>query len=359
MSRHMRRAVRRIARTACLTSLVIGLTACVTGQNSSRTASPVGFGVTAAELRGAQPLDRFAQTAGSDAQQKTPSSGRDAAPMQVASAILVTDGVGSFTRFRSDFLSAVAVDRRQDYLDHILFPLRVVDYRRPDGDGQTIRASRFAPHLIYDELTLSGRDRPPVPLGDAFTGTGSEALYWGDRLLVFRPVEGRWMLTEAGSCDDVSCKPANLLCRGFDTRRAFPGRTPHGYEDFNAFYRAFYCMSDVLMGQDEGLPGSISITSRIRFPLQEVIDEPDPATESDVVAEAIAEAVSEADVEIAEPINIDSFQPAMLFPSRRAVPQLSVDGTEARVIVGVDDGHKVTAAFNRIEGLWYLTGLSG
>ena len=167
------------------------------------------------------------------------------------------------------------------------------------------------------------------------------------------------MLTEAGSCDDASCKPAHLLCRGFDARRAFPGRTPHGYEDFNAFYRAFYCMSDALLSQSEGMPGGISITSRIRFPLTDIVDEPDPAPDGDLVAVSIEETVAETEIGIAEPINIDAFAPSMLFPSRRAVPQLSVDGTEARAVVGVDDGHQVTAAFTRIEGLWYLTGLSG
>lgn len=359
MSRPARRAVRRFARAACLTSLIVAVGACVTGQNSSHAPNPVGFGVTAAELRGSQPLDRFAQTvAGLDTQQKTPASGREAAPLQVAGAMVVTEGVGSFTRFRSDFLNAVAVDRRQDYLDHILFPLTLLDYRRPDSSGQTIRASRFAPHLVYDELTLAGRDVAPVPLGDTFTGAGSEALYWGDRLLVFRPVEGRWMLTEAGSCDDASCKPAHLLCRGFDTRRAFPGRTPHGYEDFGAFYRAFYCMSDGLLGESEAVPGNVSITSRIRFPLMDIIEEPDPALDGEVAAEPIAETMAETDIEVVEPIDIDTFQPAMLFPSRRAVPQISVDGTEARVIVGVDDNHTVTAAFTRFEGLWHLTGLS-
>ena len=56
-------------------------------------------------------------------------------------------------------------------------------------------------------------------------------------------------------------------------------------------------------------------------------------------------------------VDIDGFEPALLFPSRRAVPQTMVDGIEARAIVGVDDGHQITAIFSRLDGLWYLTAL--
>ena len=339
-------------RTACLISLLFALSACVTGQSPSAP-GPAGFGVTAGEVRGALPLDRFAQTAAApDDTRKTPTSGREVAPMQVAATTVVTGGVGSFNRFQAGFLDAVAADRRTDYLDDILFPLTLIDYRRPDRNGRTVSLSRFASHLVYDQTTLSRSNLPPVSLGDAFTGRGSEAVYWGDRLLVFRPVEGRWMLTEAGSCDDVSCTPADLLCRGFDPRRAFPGRTPHGYEDFGAFYQAFYCMGDALLEPAEASPAGSAIASRIRFPLAALAEE--PTTDAEAVTDAAVEAATPDPVQI----GIDEFQPAMLFPSRRAVPQVTVDGTEARAVVGIEDGHRVTATFSRIEGLWYLTGLS-
>ena len=341
MSRLQRRAVRRFQCAACLFSLVFALTACITGRNSSPP-GPAGFGITATELRGAVSLERFSQSlADLDAQDKTPSSGRQAAPLQVAGATVMTDGVGSFNRFRGAFLDAVSDDRRNDYLDHILFPLRLIDYRRSDGAGSRVSSSRFNAQMIYDATTLRRTGAAPVPLGDAFTGQGSEALYWGDRLLVFRPVEGRWMLTESGSCEDASCKPADLLCRGFDPRRAFPGRTPHGYEDFNAFYRAFYCMGDTVLRETEPSPAGSTLASRIRFPLPGFRTEPG--------------------ADIAEPLelDIDAFEPALLFPSRRAVPQTVVDGIEARAIVGVDDGHQVITIFNRVDGLWYLTALLG
>ncbi len=345
MSRPARRAVRRFECAACLVTLTLFLAACVTGSAPQRSAGPVGFGITPAELNGAMPLDRFSQAvAEQEAQLKTPASGRDAAPIQVAAATVVTDGVGSFVRFRNSFLTAVAEDRRTEYLDHILFPLRLVDYRRSTGNGRTVSTSRFRADLIYDANTLRRTGAAPLPLGATFTGTGSEAMYWGDRLLVFRPVEGRWMLTEAGSCEDVACKPADLLCQGFDARRAFPGRTPHGYEDFDAFYRAFYCMShDLTAAAVEGAPGGSALTSRIQFPLPSF------------------RALPDAEVAVEEPvtIGIDEFEPAMLFPDRRAVPATSVNGTEAMAIVGADAGHQVTAVFTRIDGLWYLTGVLG
>ncbi len=344
MSRPARRAVRRFECAACIVTLTLVLSACVTGNAPSRPAGPAGFGVTAGELHGAMPLDRFSRVIDEqEAQQKSPSSGREAAPIQVAAATVVTDGVGSFVRFRNSFLNAVAEDRRTDYLDHILFPLRLVDYRWTGGNGRTVSTSRFRTELIYDANTLRRTGAAPLPLGETFTGVGSEAMYWGDRLLVFRPVEGRWMLTEAGSCEDVACKPADLLCQGYDARRAFPGRTPHGYEDFDAFYRAFYCMSHDLSGAVEPSPAGAALTSRIQFPLPSFRAMPD------------------AEVAVEEPVglSVDEFQPAMLFPARRAVPSIIVDGTQALAIIGADAGHQVTAVFSRIDGLWYLTGLLG
>ncbi len=344
MSRSARNAVRRCERAACLFVLTALLSACVTNSAPSRPAGPVGFGVTSSELHGAMPLDRFSQTiAEQEAQLKTPASGREAAPIQVAAATVVTDGVGSFARFRGDFLTAVVAERRGEYLDHILFPLRLVDYRPSTGSGRTVSASRFNAEMIYDANTLQRTGAPPLPLGETFTGVGSEAMYWGDRLLVFRPVEGRWMLTEAGSCEHRDCKPADLLCQGFDTRRAFPGRTPHGYEDFAAFYRAFFCMSHDLSGATEASPAGSALTSRIQFPLPTFRPMPD------------------AEVAVDEPVTlgVDEFEPGMLFPARRAVPATVLDGTQALAIVGADAGHQVAAVFTRIDGLWYLTGLLG
>ena len=342
--RPSRRAVRRIECAACLFSLTLFLAACVTGSPPPRPVGPVGFGVTSTELAGAISLDRFSQTiAEQEAQLKTPASGREAAPIQVAAATVVTDGVGSFTRFRNSFLTAVAEDRRTEYLDHILFPLRLVDYRRSGGNGRTVSTSRFNADLIYDANTLRRTGAAPLPLGETFTGVGSEAMYWGDRLLVFRPVEGRWMLTEAGSCENTDCKPADLLCQGFDARRAFPGRGPHGYEDFDAFYRAFYCMSHDLTGAEEASPAGAAFTSRIQFPLPSFRPMPD------------------AEVAVEEPValGVDEFEPGMLFPGRRAVPATILDGTQALAIVGADAGHQVAAVFTRIDGIWYLTGLLG
>ena len=336
------RAVRRFQCAACFFALTLILSACVTGSTPPRPAGPSGFGVTSTELIGAVSLDRFSQTlAEQEAQQKTPASGREAAPIQVAAATVVTDGVGSFTRFRNNFLTAVAQDQRNEYLDHILFPLRLVDYRRSGGNGRTVSTSRFNADLIYDANTLRRTGAPPLPLGDTFTGVGSEAMYWGDRLLVFRPVEGRWMLTEAGSCENTDCKPADLLCQGFDARRAYPGRTPQGFEDFDAFYRAFYCMSHDLTGAVEATPISSAYISRIQFPL---------ATYRPMPEGGVVEPVA---------LGIDEFQPSMLFPGRRGVPSTIVDGAHALAIVGADAGHQVAAVFTRIDGRWFLTGLLG
>lgn len=266
-------------------------------------------------------------------------------------------GVGSFGSFLDGFLGALSEDRTEDYIGHVRFPLPMVrfessyvdpvtgDRRRRDyHERRSVSRGEFTPFIIHDPDAWSNS---VYQLEDAFSAQDTKAIYRGNRMLTFAPVDGGWVLSDIGVC--IQCgHPEVLLCARPGRQTAFPGPGSNGNEDFHAFFEVFYCATQSRRNSDhyphlsrERTNPDDAALSRIQFPLR--------------IRYAGDETRAAQDRLITE----DRFHLTSLFRADggSSPPVMTVDGDTARVGVhGMASDASGSALFSRIEGLWYLTG---
>lgn len=246
----------------------------------------------------------------------------------------------NFDLFYGAFQCAVRLGLEEDYKENIAFPLTL----RTVSDDPAAKAQY---HLLGDKLVqtrqVSRRDFAPrdiagdpgrpaggqVPQGMTATPGTSMLVHWeyGSSLWTFRPRDGRWKLAESASCSGDTC-PGAMYCGDPGAPPRYPAAGAGG-EDFNAFFRAFYCAAKA--------GNKAMLAERVVFPF--------PYRTADTEGEKSGRA------------DRARFGRMALFTGDGAEmpPAIRVDGDRARIDMDwYGTGMGVGLDFKRIGGKWHM-----